>query len=64
MSPKRTAEIVQEATRLNARTQAQVVSKIGVLQLYLDELHADADKYKTFARQNDIALDLGSEAEV
>jgi len=64
VSPKRTAEIVQEATRLNARTQAQVVSKIGVLQLYLDELHADADKYKTFARQNDIALDLGNEAEV
>ncbi|MGZ4771821.1 MAG: MerR family transcriptional regulator [Ilumatobacteraceae bacterium] len=63
-SPKRTAEIVREASRLNARTQAQVVSKIGVLQLYLDELHADAVKYKTFARQNDIALDLDNEAEV
>jgi DNA-binding transcriptional MerR regulator len=60
VSPRRTAEIVQEASRLNARTQAQVIAKIGVLQLYLDELQADANKYAKFARQHSLDMKRGS----
>ena len=60
VSPRRTAEIVQEASRLNARTQAQVIAKIGVLQLYLDELQADANKYDKFARQHSLDMKRGS----
>ncbi len=60
VSPRRTAEIVQEATRLNARTQAQVIAKIGVLQLYLDELQADSNKYDKFARQHSLDMKRGS----
>jgi DNA-binding transcriptional MerR regulator len=59
VSPRRTAEIVQEASRLNARTQAQVIAKIGVLQLYLDELQADANKYDKFARQHSLDMKRG-----
>jgi DNA-binding transcriptional MerR regulator len=60
VSARRTAEIVQEATRLNARTQAQVIAKLGVLQLYLDELQADANKYDKFARQHSLDMKRGS----
>ncbi len=60
VSARRTAEIVQEAARLNARTQAQVTAKIGVLQLYLDELQADASKYDKFARQHSLDMKRGS----
>ena len=62
VSPRRTAEIVQEASRLNAGTQEQVIAKIGGLQLYLDELQANANKYATFARQNGIDLKRGNKA--
>jgi DNA-binding transcriptional MerR regulator len=64
VSPRRTAEIVQEASRLNARTQAQVITKIGVLQLYLDELQTDADKYDKFARQHSLDMKRGSSERV
>jgi DNA-binding transcriptional MerR regulator len=60
VSARRTAEIVQEATRLNARTQAQVIAKLGVLQLYLDELQADANKYDKFARQHSLDMKRSS----
>jgi DNA-binding transcriptional MerR regulator len=64
VSPRRTAEIVQEASRLNARTQAQVITKIGVLQLYLDELQTEADKYDKFARQHSLDMKRGSSERV
>ena len=35
MRRKSTGEIVNEAARLNARTQEQVQAKIGLLQAYL-----------------------------
>ena len=43
---QRTGEIVNEAARLNARTQEQVLAKIGLLQAYLAELQTDASKVR------------------
>ncbi|MEY2444091.1 MAG: MerR family transcriptional regulator, repressor of the yfmOP operon [Ilumatobacteraceae bacterium] len=55
-SPERTAEIVNEAARLNARTQEQVLAKIGLLQAYLAELQTEAKKYQTFADEHGTKL--------
>ena len=60
VSAERTHEIVLEAARLNARTQEQVLAKIGLLQAYLAELQTDADKYRLFARER--GLDLAAPA--
>jgi MerR family transcriptional regulator, repressor of the yfmOP operon len=51
-SVDRTKEIVTEAARLNARTQEQVLAKIGLLQAYLAELQTDAEKYENFAQEH------------
>jgi MerR family transcriptional regulator, repressor of the yfmOP operon len=56
VSEERTAEIVNEAAKLNARTQEQVLAKIGLLQAYLAELQADAAKYEAFAREHGVKL--------
>jgi len=55
-SEDRALEIVSEAARLNARTQEQVLSKIGLLQAYLAELQTDADKYRAFALERGLDL--------
>jgi len=55
-SKDRELEIVSEAARLNARTQEQVLSKIGLLQAYLSELQTDAEKYRAFARERGLDL--------
>jgi MerR family transcriptional regulator, repressor of the yfmOP operon len=55
-SKERTLEIVTEASRLNARTQEQVLGKIGLLQAYLAELQSDADRYAKFANDHDMNL--------
>ncbi len=52
-SKKRQQAIVVEASELNARTQAQVLGKIGVLQAFQAELEAKA------ARQREVAAELG-----
>jgi DNA-binding transcriptional MerR regulator len=59
VSEERTLEIVSEAARLNARTQEQVLAKIGLLQAYLAELQTDAEKYQLFARER--GLDLAAD---
>ena len=59
VSEDRTLEIVAEAARLNARTQEQVLAKIGLLQAYLAELETDAEKYTAFARER--GLDLAAQ---
>ena len=56
VSEERTLEIVSEAARLNARTQEQVLAKIGLLQAYLAELQTDAEKYQVFARERGLDL--------
>jgi DNA-binding transcriptional MerR regulator len=56
VSEQRTGEIVNEAARLNGRTQEQVLAKIGLLQAYLAELQADAAKYEAFAREHGLTL--------
>jgi DNA-binding transcriptional MerR regulator len=56
VSKARTIEIVNEASRLNARTQEQVLAKIGVLQVYLAELQTDAAKYEAFAHEHGMKL--------
>jgi DNA-binding transcriptional MerR regulator len=55
-SEERTQEILTEATRLNARTQEQVLAKIGLLQAYLAELQTEAKKYETFAHERGMNL--------
>jgi MerR family transcriptional regulator, repressor of the yfmOP operon len=55
-SKERTVEIVNEAARLNARTQEQVLAKIGLLQVYLAELQTDGAKYEAFAREHGMKL--------
>ena len=57
-SRERTLEIVNEAARLNARTQEQVLGKIGLLQAYLAELQADAGRYEAFARDHGMNLTM------
>jgi DNA-binding transcriptional MerR regulator len=59
VSEERTLEIVSEAARLNARTQEQVLAKIGLLQAYLAELQTDAEKYRVFARER--GLDMAAQ---
>jgi MerR family transcriptional regulator, repressor of the yfmOP operon len=56
VSKERTIEIVSEASRLNARTQEQVLAKVGLLQAYLAELQTDAEKYQVFAREHHLKL--------
>ncbi len=55
-SKERTLEIVKEATRLNARTQEQVLGKIGLLQVYLAELQSDSARYEAFAHDHGMNL--------
>ena len=55
-SKARTAEIVNEAARLNARTQEQVLAKIGLLQAYFAELQTEATRYQNFANEHGVKL--------
>jgi MerR family transcriptional regulator, repressor of the yfmOP operon len=66
VSEERTLEIVSEAAVLNARTQEQVLAKIGLLQAYRAELQTDAEKYQLFARERglDLAAHLRREAAI
>lgn len=53
VTPKRQRAILTEATRLNARTQEQVLAKIAILQAFQSELETKADRY------HDVATELG-----
>ena len=53
VTPKRQRAILTEATRLNARTQEQVLAKIAILQAFQSELETKA------ARYHDVATELG-----
>lgn len=57
VSEQRAIQIVREASRLNGRTQEQVVAKIALLEAYLTELRNDADRYQTFAGEHGVDLD-------
>jgi len=57
---KRRRDIVLEATRLNARTQEQVLAKIAVLQIFQAELEAKADRYQQVAAE--LGIELGAHA--
>lgn len=63
VSEERAVQIVREASRLNARTQEQVLAKVGLLQAYLDELHGDAARYVAFAREHGVELDAEVDAD-
>jgi len=56
VSPARSVEIVREASRLNARTQEQVLAKLGLLEAYLTELQAEAARYDAFAADHHVDL--------
>jgi MerR family transcriptional regulator, repressor of the yfmOP operon len=57
VSEQRAVEIVGEVSRLNARTQEQVLAKVALLQAYLAELQHDADRYRAFAAEHGVSLD-------
>jgi DNA-binding transcriptional MerR regulator len=50
-SPKREKEILDEATEINRRLQAQVRDKIARLDAFLGELDAKARRYRKLARE-------------
>src|SRR5262249_47719523 len=54
VSVERHRAIVAEASRLNARTQEQVLSKVAILQAFQAELEAKAARYR------DVAAERGS----
>jgi DNA-binding transcriptional MerR regulator len=56
-SRKRQAAIVVEASKLNARTQEQVLSKIAVLQAFQSELEAKSKRQREVAKELGIDLD-------
>jgi DNA-binding transcriptional MerR regulator len=56
-SRKRQAAIVIEASKLNARTQEQVLAKIAVLQAFQSELEAKAARHREVAQELGIDLD-------
>jgi DNA-binding transcriptional MerR regulator len=57
VSEQRAVEIVGEVSRLNARTQEQVLAKVALLQAYLAELQSDAARYRAFAAEHGVSLD-------
>ncbi len=59
VTPKRHRDILVEAARLNARTQEQVLAKIGVLQAFQHELEAKEKRYRTVAK--DLGVNLRDE---
>jgi DNA-binding transcriptional MerR regulator len=56
VSRKRHGAIVEEASRLNARTQEQVLAKIAILQAFQHELETKAARYSEVA--SDLGVDL------
>lgn len=56
VSQARAVQIIREAGRLNSRTQARVVAKIGVLEAYLGELRDDASSHGVVARERGLEL--------
>jgi DNA-binding transcriptional MerR regulator len=56
VTPKRHKTILVEATRLNARTQEQVLAKIAILQAFQAELETRADRYQE--RAHELGIDL------
>jgi DNA-binding transcriptional MerR regulator len=68
VSPKRHRDILIEAARLNAQTQAQVLTKIAVLEAYLRELRDKAERYHVKADELGVVLPpdavVGEPAEV
>jgi DNA-binding transcriptional MerR regulator len=60
VSPKRHRDILIEAARLNARTQAQVLAKVAVLDGYLAELRQKAGRYREKA--GELGIELPGEA--
>lgn len=59
VTPKRHADILIEAARLNARTQEQVLAKIATLQAFEAELEAKTDRYEQVA--DDLGIELPPE---
>lgn len=56
VTPKRHGDILIEAARLNARTRAQVVAKLEVLQTFHAELEEKAKRYRARAKELDVQL--------
>jgi MerR family transcriptional regulator, repressor of the yfmOP operon len=56
VSASRAGDILAEASRLNARTQEQVLAKIAILQAFQAELEGKADRYRQVARELEIEL--------
>jgi MerR family transcriptional regulator, repressor of the yfmOP operon len=56
VTPKRHRDILIEAARLNAETQAKVRAKIGVLDGFLAELRERADRYQQRADELGVVL--------
>ena len=57
VTPTRHGDILVEAARLNARTQEQVLAKVGILEAFQAELEAKADRYRAVAAELGIDLD-------
>lgn len=53
VAKRRRRDIVAEASRINSRTQEQVLAEIAILQIFQAELEAKADRYR------EVALGLG-----
>ncbi|MBV9952556.1 MAG: MerR family transcriptional regulator [Acidimicrobiia bacterium] len=56
-SRKRQAAIIIEASKLNARTQEQVLAKVAVLQAFQTELEAKSKRHHEVAQELGIDLD-------
>lgn len=59
-SATRANEIVNEAARLNARTQEQVLAKIAVLQAYHLELVGEAERRRVLAEERGLVISVST----
>lgn len=59
-SAMRANEIINEAARLNARTQEQVLAKIAVLQAYHLELVGEAERRRVLAEERGLVISVST----
>ena len=59
-SATRANEIINEAARLNARTQEQVLAKIAVLQAYHLELVGEAERRRVLAEERGLVISVST----
>jgi MerR family transcriptional regulator, repressor of the yfmOP operon len=64
VSEDRHRAIVAEASRLNARTQEQVLAKVAILQAFQAELEAQATRYREVAAELGLELPVGTVADL